>query len=298
MTDQETIEQLRAELDTAKQQLHQVCGESALFEDDIAQLRTRLAETEASIETFCQEMSRMFGEDILRLGDAACFMGMQASKISTLTDRLATADRQLEAWKNGWAFHGGRADALSQCLDALERTKGGDEPCPSSITPLGCNAAPASDPLVAATPSQSGGYAYHRDDDDELSKAFFRGLDLGAAELAKVAAERDEALVARAVNDTAASQLLDAWNESYTLRAERNELRAGLERCVPIIEQMDSLLGTCHAVLLQVAGWDARWSGTAKYQAGTTANTVREQMAALNPSATLAAARELLEGGK
>lgn len=44
------------------------------------------------------------------------------------------------------------------------------------------------------------------------------------------------------------------------------------------LEEMESLLGTAHAVLLKVSNWDERWAGTAKYQAGTTANTIREQM--------------------
>ena len=56
------------------------------------------------------------------------------------------------------------------------------------------------------------------------------------------------------------------------------------------IDKMDDLLGTCHAVLGQVATWDERWAGTAKYQAATTANAVKDTMIALEPELTLACA--------
>jgi hypothetical protein len=64
-------------------------------------MRDQQEQQKDEIKEFCEEMSRMFGVPILRLGDFSCFAGMQAAKLDTAL-RACTL---LQAVKHCMMFH-------------------------------------------------------------------------------------------------------------------------------------------------------------------------------------------------
>jgi chromosome segregation ATPase len=81
--------------------------------------------------------------------------------------------------------------------------------------------------------------------------------------------------------DIAEEKIITTDKDFELVAAERDTAKEHLRIATEAQTKMDELLHTAHAVLLQVANWDERWAGTAKYQAGTTANLIAEKMKGL-----------------
>jgi hypothetical protein len=76
-----------------QKEIDRLTTENASLKRELEAGRDRLRE---ETQTFCEEMSKMFGVSILRLGDAACFMGQQAAKLATAQAERDEAKRLLK----------------------------------------------------------------------------------------------------------------------------------------------------------------------------------------------------------
>lgn len=84
------------------------------IQTDRDSLRAQLEQAQQESEAFCREMTEKFGKPILRLGDAACLLGMQAAQLETAEKKRQDAINILE-----WAHR----KQLEQRDRELEKSK-------------------------------------------------------------------------------------------------------------------------------------------------------------------------------